>query len=87
MSWRIEFTPQAAEALRKLDRPSRQKVVGYLDVLLDHGSSPRDRGKGLTANLSGFWRYRIGDLRLICKILDQELIVLVVEIGHRYRVY
>jgi len=83
LTWRIEFTPQAAKSLRKLDRPSRQKVVLYLDALLDSCSSPRDRGRGLTAHLSGFWRYRIGDLRLICKIRDQELIVLVVEIGHR----
>jgi mRNA interferase RelE/StbE len=87
LTWRIEFTPPAAKALRKLDRPSRQKVVGYLDALLESCSSPRDRGQGLTANLSGFWRYRIGDLRLICKIRDQELIVLVVEIGHRSSVY
>jgi mRNA-degrading endonuclease RelE of RelBE toxin-antitoxin system len=54
LSWRIEFTPQAAKALRKLDRPSRQKVVGYLDGLLETCSSPRDRGKGLTAQLSGY---------------------------------
>jgi mRNA interferase RelE/StbE len=87
LTWRIEFTPQAAKALRKLDRPSRQKVMTYLDALLKDCSSPRDRGKGLTANLSGFWRYRIGDLRLICRIRDQELIVLVVEIAHRSRVY
>lgn len=87
MAWRIEFTPQAAKALRKLNRQAQMRVVAYLESLRDDCQSPRDRGKGLRAQLSGFWRYRVGDFRLICRIHDQELIVLIVEIGHRSGVY
>lgn len=87
MVWRIEFTPQAAKALRKLDRLAQTRVVAYLESLRDECKSPRDRGKGLTAQLSGFWRYRVGDLRIICRIHDQELMVLIVEVGHRSGVY
>jgi mRNA interferase RelE/StbE len=87
LAWRIEFTPQAAKALRKLNRQAQMRVVAYLESLRDDCQSPRDRGKGLTAQLSGFWRYRVGDFRLICRIHDQELIVLIVEIGHRSGVY
>lgn len=48
---------------------------------------PRSRGKGMTAGLAGFWRYRVGDYRLICEIQDGLLRVLVLRVGHRSRVY
>ncbi|MEB3202993.1 MAG: type II toxin-antitoxin system RelE/ParE family toxin [Synechococcus sp.] len=75
----MECTPQAAKALRKLDRQTQMRVVSDLESLRDDCQSPRDRGKGLTAQPSEFWRYRVGDFRLICRIHDQELIVLIVE--------
>ena len=48
---------------------------------------PRQRGKGLTENLSGLWRYRVGDYRVICEIQADRLVVLVVRINHRGTVY
>lgn len=50
-------------------------------------SDPRQRGKGLTENLSGLWRYRVGDYRVICEIQADRLVVLVVRINHRSTVY
>jgi mRNA interferase RelE/StbE len=50
-------------------------------------SYPRQRGKALTANLSGLWRYRVGDYRVICQIEDERLVVLVVGLSHRRDVY
>ena len=47
----------------------------------------RQHGKGLTANRSGQWRYRIGDYRLICEIKDNELIILALSVGHRREIY
>ena len=49
--------------------------------------NPRAKGKGLTANRSGQWRYRIGDYRLICLIQDNELVILALTVGHRSDVY
>ena len=48
---------------------------------------PRAHGKGLTANLPGRWRYRIGDYRVLCEIRDNDLVVLAIEVGHRCEVY
>ncbi|MDR3346095.1 MAG: type II toxin-antitoxin system RelE/ParE family toxin [Campylobacteraceae bacterium] len=49
--------------------------------------NPRSRGKALVGNLSGLWRYRVEDYRLICKIEDNHFIILVIEIGHRNSIY
>ncbi|MBR2462237.1 MAG: type II toxin-antitoxin system RelE/ParE family toxin [Spirochaetaceae bacterium] len=48
---------------------------------------PRSRGHALTGELSGLWRYHVGDWRIICKIKDTELIILVVDLGHRRSIY
>lgn len=48
---------------------------------------PRQRGKGMAANLAGLWRYRVGDYRLICDIQDDEMVVLVLQVAHRSEVY
>ena len=49
--------------------------------------NPRSRGKALTSNLSGLWRYRVGDYRILCRIHDDKLVITVIEIGHRSTVY
>jgi mRNA interferase RelE/StbE len=59
----------------------------YLNRLVLETTDPRKSGKGLRANLSGLWRYRVGDYRVICSIEDHELVVLALQIGHRRDVY
>lgn len=49
--------------------------------------NPRIHGKGLVEKKSGQWRYRIGDYRVLCEINNQEIIVLVLEVGHRREIY
>ena len=49
--------------------------------------NPRLHGKGLTANKSGQWRYRVGDYRILAEIRDNELVLVLVEVGHRSRIY
>ena len=87
MDWRIEFSPEASRSIRKLDRELQRRVVAYLEALIADCDSPRQRGKGLTSQLSGLWRYRVGDLLVICKIQDHELVVLVVTVSHRSTAY
>ena len=72
--------------MRKLDNSVKSKILDYMDEVAML-KNPRSRGKMLVGNLSGFWRYRVGDYRLICRIQDAELVIVVVEIGHRREVY
>lgn len=62
-------------------------IRGWIDKNLVGTSNPRIHGKGLTANRSGQWRYRIGDYRLICQIEDNELIILALTVGHQREIY
>lgn len=86
MSWQISLSPDAAKWLRKADPQVARRVR---DALRAIGSmdSPRDRGKALSGNLAGLWRYRVGDYRLICDIRDDELVILALEIGKRDSIY
>lgn len=86
MAHNLEFRDTAAKQLRKLDRPTARSILDYLDrtVALD---DPRSRGKGLTGELSGYWRYRVGDYRILCRILDSEVVVVALEVSHRSAAY
>jgi mRNA interferase RelE/StbE len=84
--WKIEYSEQAKRALRKLDKPVKERIEDYLDHLPE-APDPRDRGKPLSGPRAGQWRYRIGDYRAICELRDNVLIVLVLEIEHRSKVY
>lgn len=88
MAWAIEYTDTAKRQLRKLDRKIARRILDFMDERVSGGRSPRDTGKALTGNLLGaYWRYRIGDLRIICDIQDKKLCVLVIQIGKRREVY
>lgn len=87
MAWTVEVTPAAARQLRKLDPQATRRIGDYLREVVADGNDPRQRGKGLTANLAGLWRYRVGDYRVICEIEAARLVVLVVRISHRGEVY
>ena len=87
MAWAVEFTPAAERELGKLDRQAAVRIVQYLQDTVSTCNDPRQRGKGLSAGLTGLWRYRVGDYRVICQIEDDRLTVLVVQIGHRSEVY
>jgi len=87
LGWKIEATPAAERQLRKLDRQTARRISQYLKALVADCSDPRQRGKALTANRVGLWRYRVGDYRVICDLQDGELLVLVLEIAHRREVY
>ncbi|WP_094554994.1 type II toxin-antitoxin system RelE/ParE family toxin [Synechococcus sp. 1G10] len=87
MAWTVEFTPAAERELGKLDRQAAHRIVSYLQEVVTSCSDPRQRGKGLTANKTGLWRYRVGDYRLICQLEDARLVVLVVRVSHRSEAY
>lgn len=86
MVWTLEYAPTARKQLRKLGHAEAGRIARTMDEIatLD---DPRTRGHGLTGNLGGLWRYRIGDWRVIARIEEQRLVILVIEIGHRSEVY
>lgn len=87
MSYSVETTDRFDREFKKLDRYTQRMIKGWIDKNLVGCENPRQHGKGLTANRSGQWRYRIGDYRLICQIDDGKLVILALSVGHRREVY
>lgn len=87
MRYSVETTARFDKEFRKLDRYTQRMLKGWIDKNLVNTDDPRRHGKGLTANRSGQWRYRIGDYRLICQIDDAKLVILALTVGHRSEIY
>lgn len=87
MTWRVEWDDRARKELRKLDHPVQKEILKYLRTRIVESKNPRLFGQNLSGNKAGLWRYRVGDYRLICRIDDDILVVLVVGVGHRKEVY
>jgi mRNA interferase RelE/StbE len=83
----VEFDDRARRELRKLDGKNQQAILRYLRERIAVAEDPRRFGKPLRMNLAGLWRYRVGDYRPICRIEENRLIVLVLQVGHRREVY
>ena len=83
----VELTERFKKEFRKLDKYTQKMLRAWIDKNLVDCEDPRQHGKGLSANLSGQWRYRIGDYRLICQIDDGKLIILALTVGHRRDIY
>jgi mRNA interferase RelE/StbE len=86
MSWTIDFDAHALKAFEKLDKTVKNRLERFLDGL-EQSDNPRQQGKALNGKYKGLWRYRVGDYRMICNIQDNQLIILVLELGHRKEVY
>ena len=88
MAWRIEYTSTAVKQLSKLDKPAAKRLLDFMDERIAVAEGPRQVGKALVgAKLGSYWRYRVGDYRLICDIQDNVLCVVVVQVGSRSKVY
>ncbi len=87
MSWDYKLTASAVKQMRKMGPEGRKRIFAYLDRNIAGCEDPRKFGKGLTGDLGEFWRYRTSRYRIVCKINDGELEVLVVKAGHRRDVY
>ena len=87
MAYRVEYSKTALKQLKKMDRFDARLILSWIGKYLEGCENPRLHGKGLTANRSGEWRYRVGDYRILCLIKDDVLIIEVFSIGHRSEVY
>ena len=88
MAWEIEFTEGAKKQLSKLGHSEAKRVRDFLFKRVSAHQNPRILGAALQGSeLGGYWRYRVGDYRIICEIHDERIVVLVVGIGHRREIY
>lgn len=85
--WSLEFTDRANKDFKKLDAETYRKVNAFIEKNLLQTSNPRALGKPLSGNLKEFWRYRVGNYRLICEIIDNKMIIIMMKIDHRKNVY
>ncbi len=86
MKWTVELSKLADSNLKSLDKPIRTQIRNFIRRLQEM-TNPRSFGKALVGNYKGLWRYWVGDYRLLCNIQDNQLVILVVEIEHRSKIY
>ncbi|QJR18241.1 type II toxin-antitoxin system RelE family toxin [Pelagibacterium halotolerans] len=87
MAWTVKYGSGVEKQLRKLGQEPQRRIRRHMESVVARLDDPRQAGSALMGQLSGYWRYRIGDYRVLCRIIDGELLVLVVEVGHRREVY
>ena len=88
MAWRVEFARGAQKDLAKLDASGRDRVLRFLAERVERSDDPRTLGEALKGAVVGrYWKYRVGDYRVISDLQDALLLVLVVRVGHRREVY
>lgn len=85
--WAIRLDAKAEKELGRLSGADRQRILKFLHQRIVPSENPRLIGEALTGSLSGLWKYRVGDYRLIAKIDDQAITIYVVRIGNRREVY
>ena len=88
MVWAIEFDPAAVKELAKLDKPVARRIIAFLRERVAPLADPRSLGEALRGDELGvFWKYRLGDYRVVAEIIDKRITIVVVRIGHRKEVY
>jgi mRNA interferase RelE/StbE len=87
MAWKVEVSPAALKQLNKLDKPVSCRILKFLVERVEKLDDPRTIGGRLQGTLSEFWKYRVGDYRLICSLENDRLVLLVLRIGHRGEIY
>ena len=87
MAYRVEYSKAALKQLKRMDRFDARLLTSWIGKNLEGCEDPRAHGKGLSANRSGEWRYRVGDYRILCTIHDDVLVIEIFSIGHRSSVY
>jgi len=87
MIYQLVTTDRFDKAFKKLDRQTQKIIKAWIDKNLMQCIDPRIHGKGLTSNISGQWRYRVGNYRILAEIQEERLVLVLIDIGHRSRIY
>ena len=87
MKYTVNYERKARKQLSKMDSSVSKKIYAWVDKHLEGCDNPRALGKALTGNWAGYWRYRVGDYRLIADIQDDKIIIVIAEVAHRKEIY
>ena len=87
MKYSVRYSERAVKELTKLDRPIALMIYAWVTKNLEGTSYPRQHGKALTGKYSGYWRYRVGSYRLIAEIVENEVRIDIIKVGHRSKIY
>lgn len=83
----VKFTKKFEKQFKKLDKPVQINIKKWMEKHIINNENPKNFGKALVGNFKGYWRYRIGDYRLIVEINDEECVIIAIDIEHRREVY
>ena len=85
--WTIRIENRALKELAKLQKTDQRRIVDFLENRLAKRQNPRELGEALSGPLAGLWKYRVGSFRIIAKVDDGQVAILVVRIGNRREIY
>jgi len=87
LAWTIEYDEAAVQDLKKLDKQVQREILNYMEKRIAPTEDPRSFGKPLRHSKFGLWRFRLRDYRILCQLNQSRLIVLVIAVGHRSKIY
>jgi len=87
MKYKLMYSEKAQKQLNRLDYSIKSKILKYIDQNLFNTDNPKKFGKALRYNLKGFWRYRVENYRIIAKIEEDKLVILIVQVNKRDKIY
>ncbi len=87
MAWKVEISRLAQKQLDDLDIAVSRRIVKFLRERIEKLDDPRQIGEALKGPLGEYWRYRVGDYRLVCLLEHGRFVVLVLRVGHRSEIY
>ena len=87
MKYDVEYSKTAMNTIKKMDSSTSKLIRTWIEKNLMNTENPRIKGKELTGDLKGLWRYRVGDYRILAEIQDTKIVILILDIGHRSKIY
>ena len=87
MKYDVEYSKTAMNTIKKMDSSTSNLIRTWIEKNLMNTENPRIKGKVLTGDLKGLWRYRVGDYRILAEIQDTKIVILILDIGHRSKIY
>ena len=87
MKYDVEYSKTAMNTIRKMDSSTSKLIRTWIEKNLINTKNPRIKGKALTGDLKGLWHYRVGDYRILAEIQDDKIVILILDIGHRSKIY
>lgn len=87
MTYQVVYTKKAIKSLSKIDQSQQKLIIAWIEKNLVHTEDPKALGKSLKGNLKEYWRYRIGNYRILADIDNDEIKIIIFNIGHRKDIY